>query len=47
MSKDILNGLELPQQLLTFLDEVVEKTKGYDVYLGGGFVRDIYYNNLN
>ena len=47
MSKEILNGLELPQQLLTFLGEVVEKTKGYDVYLGGGFVRDIYYNNLN
>ncbi|CAH9014292.1 conserved hypothetical protein [Vibrio phage 277E43-1] len=37
----------IPQDVLNFLDDVVSKTKGYDVYLGGGYLRDIYYNLLN
>tara|TARA_Y100000588_G_scaffold31471_1_gene30798 strand:- start:16024 stop:16734 length:711 start_codon:yes stop_codon:yes gene_type:complete len=37
----------IPQDVLNFLDDVVNKTKGYDVYLGGGYLRDLYYNNIN
>mgnify|MGYP003133353356 CR=1 FL=1 len=37
----------IPQDVLNFLDNILTKTKGYDVYLGGGFLRDIYYNKLN
>jgi|TARA_A100001391_G_scaffold68351_1_gene43729 hypothetical protein len=34
MSKDILNNLKLPEDVLGFLKEVDDLTKGYDVYLG-------------
>lgn len=37
----------IPQDVLNFLEDVVTKTKGYDVYLGGGYLRDLYYNHLN
>lgn len=37
----------IPQDVLNFLDNIVAKTKGYDVYLGGGYLRDLYYNKLN
>ena len=37
----------IPQDILNFLDDVVAKAKGYDVYLGGGYLRDLYYNKLN
>lgn len=47
MSKDILNNLELPEDVLDFLKEVDGLTKGYDIYLGGGAIRDLYYNELN
>jgi len=30
-----------------FIEEVARKTKGYDVYLGGGYFRDLYYNYSN
>lgn len=33
----------LPNDVKVFLEEVVSKTKGYDVYLGG-YLRDTYYN---
>lgn len=46
MSKDILNNLKLPEDVLDFLKEVDDLTKGYDIYLGGGCVRDLYYNEL-
>ena len=35
------------RDVLNFLDDVVTKTKGYDVYLGGGYLRDLYYNKIN
>lgn len=35
----------LPTDVKDFLDQLVEKTKGYDVYLGGGSLRDTYYNH--
>lgn len=47
MSKDILNNLKLPEDVLDFLKEVDDLTKGYDIYLGGGAIRDLYYNELN
>lgn len=37
----------IPQDVLNFLADVVVKTKGYDVYLGGGYLRDLYYNQVN
>ena len=37
----------IPQDVLNFLDDVVTKTKGYHVYLGGGYLRDLYYNKIN
>ncbi|CAH9014205.1 conserved hypothetical protein [Vibrio phage 249E41-1] len=37
----------IPQDVLNFLDDVASRTKGYDVYLGGGYLRDLYYNQLN
>ena len=37
----------IPQDVQDFLVEVVAKTKGYGVYLGGGYLRDIYFNELN
>ena len=36
----------LPKNLKEFLDEVISKTKGYVVYLGGGYLRDSYWNYL-
>lgn len=39
-------NLTIPQDILDFLDVVVEKTKGYHVYLGGGFLRDLYFNQV-
>lgn len=47
MSKDILNNLKLPEDVLDFLKEVDDLTKGYDIYIGGGAIRDLYYNELN
>lgn len=35
------------KDVLDFIREVNQKTKGYDVYLGGGFIRDLYWNYLN
>lgn len=37
----------ISQDVLNFLDSVIVKTKGYDVYLGGGYLRDLFYNHLN
>ena len=37
----------LPEDIKDFIEQVAEKTKGYDVYLGGGYLRDIYWNHLN
>ncbi|CAM0111420.1 nucleotidyltransferase [Vibrio phage 5P1c] len=37
----------IPQDVLNFLNDIVTKTKGYDVYLGGGYLRDLYYNQLH
>lgn len=45
MIKQIEN-LELPDDVLSFLDTVASNTKGYNVYLGGGYLRDKYYNEL-
>jgi hypothetical protein len=39
-------NLTIPQDILDFLDVVISKTKGYHVYLGGGYLRDIYYNQV-
>jgi hypothetical protein len=39
-------NLTIPQDVLDFLDVVVAKTKGYHVYLGGGFLRDLYFNQV-
>ncbi|QXN60219.1 hypothetical protein KUA24_152 [Vibrio phage HNL01] len=38
---------ELPTQIKEFLNLVVSKTEGYDVYLGGGYLRDLYFNHLH
>lgn len=38
---------ELPEDIKSFLDLVVNRTKGYDVYLGGGYLRDIWWNLNN
>lgn len=37
----------LKKDVKDFIEEVARKTKGYDVYLGGGFIRDLYYNYIN
>lgn len=37
----------LPEDIKHFVKEVSRKSKGYDVYLGGGCLRDVYYNKLN
>lgn len=37
----------IPQDVSSFLQEVVDRTEGYDVYLGGGCLRDWYYNKVN
>ena len=34
----------LPEDIKNFLQEVVKGTQGYDVYLGGGYLRDIWWN---
>lgn len=36
----------IPLDILQFLENVEDRTKGYDVYLGGGFLRDLYWNKL-
>lgn len=36
----------LKEDVKDFIEEVARKTKGYDVYLGGGFIRDLYWNHL-
>lgn len=36
----------LKKDVKEFIEEVARKTKGYDVYLGGGFIRDLYWNNM-
>lgn len=35
---------EIPKDVLEFIEEVALKAKGYNVYLGGGFLRDVYWN---
>jgi len=37
----------LPNDIKKFVEEVSSKTKGYEVYLGGGLLRDLYFNHLN
>jgi len=39
-------NITLPQDILDFLAVVEEKQKGYDVYVGGGYLRDLYVNSL-
>ena len=36
------NYLEIHPSVIGFLEEVQERSEGYDVYLGGGFIRDLY-----
>jgi hypothetical protein len=38
--------ITIPKDILDFLDIVVAKTKGYSIYLGGGYLRDLYYNSF-
>ena len=40
-------GEHIPTDIKEFLEEVVTRTEGYDVYLGGGYLRDVYWNLLN
>lgn len=37
----------IPTDIKDFLDELLGRTEGYDVYLGGGYLRDVYWNLLN
>ncbi len=37
----------IPKDIQEFLEEVISRTKGYDVYLGGGYLRDIWWNIKN
>lgn len=37
----------IPEDVKEFLQEVVKRTKGYDIYLGGGYLRDIWWNIQN
>lgn len=46
MSKETLNSITLSPEMETFLEEVNSRTEGYDVYLGGGYYRDHYYNAI-
>ena len=39
-------NLTIPQDVLDFLDVVVAKTQGYHVHLGGGYLRDLYFNQV-
>lgn len=43
--KNCLSKYDTP--VLDFLHEVQRKSVGYDVYLGGGYLRDLYYSSLN
>ena len=38
------HNIVIPDDVLEILQEIVNKTKGYRVYLGGGFCRDLYVN---
>ena len=44
MSKEILREVEIPKDVKQFFKELLSRTKGYDIYLGGGYLRDSYYN---
>lgn len=46
MSKQDLESIVLEDDVQQFLETVSEITEGYDVYLGGGYLRDLYYNEL-
>lgn len=37
----------ISDDVLLFINEIAHKSKGYDVYLGGGYLRDLYHNNIN
>ena len=39
--------LQIAEDVRAFISQVVEKSSGYDVYLGGGYLRDLYANKLN
>ena len=36
------DGVTISQDVLDFLEEVSQKSQGYDIYLGGGYIRDLY-----
>ena len=37
----------ISDDVLLFINEIARKSKGFDVYLGGGYLRDLYYNHIN
>ncbi|AHK11506.1 hypothetical protein S140_99 [Shewanella sp. phage 1/40] len=39
-------NLTIPEDVLLFLEDVSKRTKGYKVYLGGGYLRDMYFNQV-
>lgn len=36
--------LDIPQDIVDFVNEISERSVGYKVYIGGGYLRDLYYN---
>jgi len=37
-----MNKIQIRTDVLKFIEDVAKKTIGYDVYLGGGYLRDLY-----
>jgi hypothetical protein len=37
-----MNKIQIRTDVLEFIEDVAKKTIGYDVYLGGGYLRDLY-----
>lgn len=44
--KDFNVKERLNQRTLQFLEDLLSNTTGYDIYLGGGYLRDSYWNNI-
>lgn len=42
-----MNMLKIKHDVKDFLKDVKDRTIGYNVYLGGGYIRDVYYNEIN
>lgn len=38
--------LDIPQDVVDFVNEISERSIGYQVFIGGGYLRDLYFNSI-